>query len=174
MSKIAFTKLNLTKNIAIKILEWQNQKIEVKQYLSVGDKLDLISRVVSNSLDEHVFINPCKIKIFKTIEIILTYTNINVTDKQLEDIFRIYDLFNSSSLEQKIYDLIPKEEINFIETGINDTIHEIYNYKNSFMGVMEQTQNNYQDISKEVEQIENTLSNPQQMALLKDVITKLD
>jgi len=81
MSKIAFTKLNLTKNTAVKILEWQNQKIEIKQYLSVGDKLDLISRVVSNSLDEHVFINPCKIKIFETIEIILTYTNINVTDK---------------------------------------------------------------------------------------------
>jgi len=30
MAKIAFTKLNLIKDTSIKILDWQNQKIEVK------------------------------------------------------------------------------------------------------------------------------------------------
>jgi hypothetical protein len=30
MAKIAFTKLNLIKDTSVKILDWQNQKIEVK------------------------------------------------------------------------------------------------------------------------------------------------
>ena len=59
MAKIAFTKLNLIKDTSVKILDWQNQKIEVKQFLSTKDKLDLISRVINLSVDDHVFYNPC-------------------------------------------------------------------------------------------------------------------
>jgi hypothetical protein len=67
MSKIAFTKLNLVKNTSVQILEWEQQKIEIKQYLSVKEKMELISKIVSFSMDDNVFINPCKIEIFKTL-----------------------------------------------------------------------------------------------------------
>jgi len=46
MSKIAFTKLNLIKNSKVEILEWNNQKIEVKQYLSLEEKFGLIQKVL--------------------------------------------------------------------------------------------------------------------------------
>jgi len=81
MAKVAFTKLGLKKDDFIKEIEWNGQKIEVKQFLSTGEKLDLISRVVNLSTDEHAFYNPCKVEIFEIIEIIMTYTNINITDK---------------------------------------------------------------------------------------------
>lgn len=173
MAKIAFTKLNLIKNNAIKILDWKDQKIEIKQYLSINDKLQLISKIIGFAMDEHVFVNPCKIEIFETLELILAYTNINLTDKQAEDTLKMFDLFVSSGLYKEIKNLIPEDEYNFIHQGIIDTIHEIYSYKNSLMGIMEQTQMTYKDIDKEVTQIENSLSNPESMGLLKDVMTKL-
>lgn len=174
MAKVAFTKLSLSKNTSIKEVEWKDQKIEVKQYLPVGDKLDLISRIINYSADDHVFYNPCKVEIFELIEIILAYTNLNLTDKQQEDILKLYDLFVSSGFADIIKDAIPEEEINYLDDGIWATIKEIYRYRDSFMGVMEQTQADYKDLDQEVTDIENKISNPENLTLLKDVVTKLN
>ena len=108
MAKVAFTKLGLKKDDSIKELEWNGQKIEIKQFLSTEDKLNLISNIINYSADNHVFYNPCKIEIFETIEIILKYTNINLTDKQSEDVLKLYDLFISSNFKEKIFELIQK------------------------------------------------------------------
>ena len=138
MGKVPFTKLSLTRNNDIKILEWKDQKIEVKKYLSVAEKLDLISKIINYSADDHVFYNPCKVQIFETIEIILAYTNINITEKQQEDILKLYDLFISSGFADKIKEVIPEEELNYIDDSVWATIKEIYRYRDSFMGVMAQ------------------------------------
>ena len=174
MTKVAFTKLSLSKNTSVKEVEWKDQKIEVKQYLPVEDKLDLISRIVNYSADDHVFYNPCKVEIFELIEIILAYTNLNLTDKQQEDILKLYDLFVSSGFADVIKDAIPEEEINYLDDGIWATIKEIYRYRDSFMGIMEQTQSSYKDLDQEVTDIESKISNPENLTLLKDVVTKLN
>ena len=173
MAKVPFTKLNLSKNNDIKILEWNNQKIEVKQYLSVKEKLDLIADVINLAADDHVFCNPCKIEIFELIEIILKYTNINITEKQQEDILKLYDLFISSNFAQAVKELIPKEEIIYLNSGIQETVKEIYRYRDSFMGVIEAAQTDYKDLNFEVDELENKISNPDNLTLLKDVVTKL-
>ena len=100
MAKVTFTKLGLKRNDAIQEINWNGQKIEIKQFLPTGKKLDLISRVINYSTDENAFYNPCKVEIFETIEIILTYTNITVTEKQSEDVLNLYDLFISSGLKK--------------------------------------------------------------------------
>ena len=174
MAKIAFTKLSLSKNTDIKILDWKDQKIEIKQYLPVGDKLDLISRVINYSADDHVFYNPCKVEIFELIEVILAYTNINITEKQQEDILKLYDLLVSSGFANKIKENIPDEELKYINKGVWETIKEIYRYKDSFMGVIEQVQTDYKDLDTEITDIENRISNPDNLTLLKDVVTKLN
>lgn len=173
MAKIPFTKLTLTRNNDIKILEWKDQKIEVKQYLPVAEKLDLISRIINYSADDHVFYNPCKVQIFETIEIILAYTNINITEKQQEDILKLYDLFISSGFIDKVKEIIPEEEINYLDDSIWATIKEIYRYRDSFMGVMEQTQADYKNLDNMVGEIEDKISNADNLTLLKDVVTKL-
>lgn len=174
MAKIAFTKLALSRNNSIEELKWNGQKIEIKQYLPVGDKLDLISRIINFSIDEHVFYNPCKVEIFEIIEIILAYTNINVTDKQSDDVLKLYDLFISSGFGNAVKNLIPESELNYIHNGVQATIKEIYRYRDSFMGVMEQTQQSYQDLDTEVTKLEEKISNPENLTLLKDIVTKLD
>ena len=173
MGKVPFTKLSLTRNNDIKILEWKDQKIEVKQYLSVAEKLDLISKIINYSADDHVFYNPCKVQIFETIEIILAYTNINITEKQQEDILKLYDLFISSGFADKIKEVIPEEELNYIDDSVWATIKEIYRYRDSFMGVMEQTQADYKNLDNMVGEIEDKISNADNLTLLKDVVTKL-
>ena len=44
MAKLAFSKLSLKVNNDVKTINFNEQTIEVKQYLPVNDKLELISR----------------------------------------------------------------------------------------------------------------------------------
>ena len=173
MAKVPFTKLALSRNNSVKELIWKDQKIEIKQYLPIGEKLDLISRVINLSGDEHIFYNPCKVEIFELIEIILTYTNINVTDKQSEDILKLYDLFISNGFANKVKENIPEEELRYIDNSIIATIKEIYRYRDSAMGVMEQIVQDYKDVDLDARKITEQLSNNENLSLIKDVITKL-
>ena len=43
MAKVPFTKLGLTKDTSVASFEWNGQTIEVKQYLPIQEKLDLIA-----------------------------------------------------------------------------------------------------------------------------------
>ena len=170
MAKLSFTKLGLIKNNSIKILDWNNQKIEIKQYLPIQEKLDLIAKILTIIVDEHVFCNPCKIEIFEAIELLTSYTNINLTEKQSEDIFKIYDLISSSGLLAAIKDLIPADELTYIENGIHDTVKEIYRYRDSAMGIMEQIAQDYKNVNFNLKSLANDIEEIQE----NSIITKLD
>lgn len=169
MAKVAFTKLSLSRDNSVKILEWKDQKIEIKQFLPTADKLDLISRIINFSADDHVFYNPCKVDIFETVEIILAYANINVTDKQQEDILKFYDLLMSSGFAEAVNDVIPESERAYIHEGVWATIKELYRYRDSFAGIMEQTQASYKDLGPEIEELEQKISDPKNLTLIKEV-----
>jgi hypothetical protein len=173
MAKIAFTKLSLSKNTLVKEVEWKDQKIEVKQYLPVGDKLDLISRIVNYAADEHVFYNPCKVEIFELIEVILAYTNINVTDKQKEDPCKLFDLLHSSGLAEQIYMKIPENELGAIQSIVEATIHNIYEYKNSALGILQAMSDDYDSLNLDATNIQEKLANKENVEFLQQVITKL-
>jgi hypothetical protein len=61
MAKLSFTKLGLKPNNEIKTINFNEQTIEVKQYLPVEDKLGLIGRVLELSHDQNNFSNPVKV-----------------------------------------------------------------------------------------------------------------
>lgn len=173
MAKVAFNKLGLKRNDENKILTWNEQKIEIKQFLPTENKLELIARIISFASDDHTFYNPCKVEIFEKIWILLAYTNINLTEKQSEDVLKLYDLFVSSGFLKQVEDLIPKEEIEYIHTGVMDTIVEIYRYKNSAQGVIEAIVNDYKDAELDANKIAENLTKDGNLETVKQVITEL-
>ena len=142
MAKIALTKLGLKPNTEIKTIEWNGQNIEVKQYLPIEAKWDLISDIANKSLDDNPYYNPARIQIFIRLEVILAYANINTTDKQREDTFKLYDMF-AGELGDKILEAIPAEEYNFISQATWQIIEGIYRYNNSAMGIIENIVTDY-------------------------------
>ena len=67
MAKVSFTKLGLTKNSDVSILEWGDQKIEVKDYLPMNEKLELVSTIVNNSIDDNGYYNPMRVKLYMAL-----------------------------------------------------------------------------------------------------------
>ena len=174
MAKVTFNKLNLTKNIEIKNIDINENIIEVKQYLPVEEKLELISYIVNMAHDEdYNFSNPVKVEVFAGIGIIKYYTNITFTEKQLENPAKIYDLLNSNNVINNVIAAIPSNEYDEIRTGIEDIIKSIYQYQNSVLGILDTIGQDYSDLNLEADTINEKLSNPDNMKLLRDVLAKL-
>lgn len=173
MAKVSLTKLGLKINQDIKTIKFNEQTIEVKQYLPVNDKLELISNVINASHDENNFSNPVKVSVFTTLEIMYSYTNINFTDKQKEDPTKLYDMLISSGLVAAVINAIPEAEYHEVLRGISDSIDAIYTYRNSVLGILESVSADYSQLNLDAEEIQKKLGDPNNMAFLKEVLTKL-
>ena len=175
MAKLSFSKLGLTKNNNIKNVEYNGQNIEIKQYLSINDKVNLVATILNYSLlnEENRFPNPIQIEVLTVIETINKYTNINFTDKQKEDYAKLYDLCVSSGLWNLILENLNKEEYDLTLKFIDTTIKSYYGYQNSVFGIIESINKEYQQMNFDASEIQEKLSDPENLTLLKDVLNKL-
>ena len=173
MAKIGLTKLGLTKNTEVEIVEWNEQKIEVKQYLPIEDKLDLIGNIINLSVDDNGYYNPAKVYIYTILEILYAYTNINFTDKQKEDVAKLYDLLEENGIVNKIMATIPTEEYEFIINGIDSIIQSFYTYRNSIYGILDSVSQDYANLDFDAQKIQKMIGDPENLQLLRDVLNKL-
>lgn len=175
MAKLAYGKLGLNKMSTKdpKIIEFNGQNIEIIQYLPIEKKLDLISDIINKSIDNNDYYNPCRIDIFMSLEIVFAYTNLTFTDKQKEDIFKLYDQLTVSNFIKIVIDELPVEEYNFIYNSVIKTIKNIYKYKNSALGILENITSDYSQLNLDASEIQEKLADPDNMTLLKGVLSKL-
>lgn len=173
MAKISFTKLKLTKKNETKTLKYNNEEIEVKQYLPIQDKLALISRVISYAADQYNFANSVKLDLFLSLEIMYEYTNINFTEKQKENPTKLYDLLEENGLIDAVISLIPSTEYQTLYEGVAEISKSIYNYQNSVLGILENVVKDYDGLKFDSKEILGELSNSENLSLVKDVIDKL-
>ena len=173
MAKIGFTKLSLKRKNEVKTITINNNQIEIKQYLPVNEKLDLVARVLNGAHDENNFPNPIKIEVIGTLEIIMAYTNISFTEKQKEDIPKLYDLLEENGVIKDIISQIPEDEYNFIIDGINKTVDAVYTYNNSVLGILEAVSKDYSNLDFDATQIQKKMADPENLKLVRDVLTKL-
>ena len=173
MPKIGFTKLGLKPNNEIQTIEFNEQTIEVKQYLPVEEKLELITKVLELSHDSNNFSNPVKVSVYTTLEIIEKYTNVNFTEKQKENPTKLYDLLVGNGFAAAVIKAIPEPEYDEILTGIKQTIKSVYNYQNSVMGILDTISQDYSNLNLDASAIHQQLADPENLSLLKNIMTKL-
>lgn len=178
MAKVPFSKLQA----AINSNEVQNfycnkagEKIyyNVKQYLPLKDKIELISRIINLSMDDNGFYNPMRVKFNITMEVIYTYTNLSFTEKAKEDEFKLYDILISTGIFNDVIKSIPEDEWNEIQNNVWTTIDNVYKYNSSVMGILERVANDYDNLNLDATVIQEKLSDPNNMNLLRDVLSKL-
>lgn len=174
MAKVSFTKLGLKVNQEIKTIEYNEQIIEVKQYLPINQKLELISNVINLSHDgNNNYSNPVRVDVYTALEVLDFYTNINFTDKQREDPTKIYDMFKGNGLLDKIIEAIPQEEYGSVMSGIYRSIDAVYTYHNSVLGILDAVATDYDNLNLDASQIRDAMNDPNSIGLLKNVLDKL-
>ena len=175
MAKVSFSKLGLTKNAEIKNIEYNGQNIEVKQYLPINDKATIVATILNYTLNngENRFPNPLQVEVFTLLQVIEKYTNITFTDKQKEDPAKLFDLITSSGLWDVIKIHLNENDYNLLLKHIKDSIDSYYTYHNSIFGILDSINNDYTNMSLDAIEIQKTLADPNNMALLRDVLAKL-
>ena len=175
MAKVSFSKLGLSKNTDIKNFEYNGQNIEVKQYLPINDKATIVATILNYTLNngENRFPNPLQVETFLTLNVIEKYTNINFTDKQKEDPAKLYDLIISSGLWNIILDNVNINDYNNLLNYCDKAIKAYYEYHNSIFGILDTIGKDYDNASMEAQNIYKYLNDPENMSVLKDVLTKL-
>lgn len=173
MAKVGLNKLGLVKNTEQVDFMWKGQKIEIVQYLPLEQKLKVISEVVNESVDSHGYYAPYRIDLFMTITIIQNYTNITFTERQKEDLGKLYDLLVGTGLYNEIVSRIPAYEIEYLYSNVEKTIHSIYEYKNSALGIMDAIANDYKDVTFNAEQIQAALESGKGLETVREVLDNL-
>lgn len=173
MAKVSFAKLGIKTDSSIDTIQFGEHTIEVKKYLPIQEKIELISNVIIYSLDNNGFYNPIKIKIFTALEIVYKYTNLSITDKQKEDVGKLYDQLISSGLYEKIISKINLNDLEEIELTTKETIQSLYAYKNSVLGILDDISKNYENFKIDAESIQKLLGDPENLSLVKSILTKL-
>ena len=176
MAKISYTKLGINKEELNKVqtVEYNGQTIEVKQYLPVIEKSELITRVLNNSVDENNgYYNLLKMDMYLALEIVYAYSNISFTEKQKEDPMKLYDMLNASKVLNLIIGLVPEGEFYYLNKTVHEMANNIVAYRNSAMGIMERITTDYSNLDLDASAIQKELADPNNMTLLKDILTKL-
>jgi len=173
MAKTPFSKLGLKKKNETKILTYNEQEIEVKQYLPTDDKIDLITNVLQLSADDNNFANPIKVEVYFSLELMYHYTNLSFTDKQKENPSKLYDLLEENEIIAAVVDLIPQNEYKLLFNWTQETIDAFYKYRNSVMGILDQVSADYSNLELDAQKLQGEMANPENLGLLKDVMEKL-
>lgn len=93
-----YSDLNLkinTETTVVKIND--NTEIEVLQYLPVEDKIDLIQIALQKSLENGIY-NEIKLDMYFNLYIVYMYSNLEFTDEEKEDEFKLYNELQSNDI----------------------------------------------------------------------------
>lgn len=178
MAKVPFSKYGIsvpTSGVMVPAYNKAGEELpyEVKTYLPFKEKLELVAAILNQSIDEYDYYNPMRVEMFTTLEIVFAYTNLSFTEKQKEDLFKLYDMIVSSGIYNAVIHAIPEQELKMIKASVQDTIKSIYAWKNSARGVLEQLRSDYNNTDMNIEAIAKRLKDPEALELVKSILTKL-
>jgi hypothetical protein len=173
MAKVSYTKLKKKVEPEVSIVEFNGEKIEVRQWIPTQDRLALMGRVIELAHDENYhFINPIHLVVFTALEVIKAYTNITFTEKQEEDIPKLYDEIVCSGLWEAVREALPEEALN-MDWQIHHVAEEYYKYQNSMPGVMENIKLNYDTKDMDIDNLINKIKDPESFGMIKEIINTL-
>ena len=175
MAKVAFSKLGLKENKDVNTIVFNDIEIEIKKYLSIEDKLNMISTAINNAMDENGDINSVVLEAHFNLQVVFYYTNLTFTDKQKENLVKLYDLLKGSGLMDAVIDAIGFDNEEYYDSyrGCKSTVNEIMTKKQSARGIMEDIVANYGNMSFDAAEIQKNLSDPNNLTLLKNIMDKL-
>ena len=113
------------------------------------------------------------VKFNMVLEIVYAYTNLSFTAKQKENPYKLYDILVGTGIFKDIINYIREEDWAEIKENVWMTIDNIYKYRNSAMGILDSISNDYSQLDLDATAIRDKIGDPQNLDLLRDVLSKL-
>lgn len=136
MAKVTFSSLKLKIDNSVKEFDFNGVKIEVKQYLPIEDKNDLIQVALQKSEEDGIY-NETKLEMYFNLNLIYLYTNITFTEKQKEDEAKLYDLLESNGLVTTIIQNIDSKEYGSLLDYLDKIKYATLKYKTTAAALLQ-------------------------------------
>lgn len=137
MANPTFNTLKLKTNTDVKEIVINDKTIAIKQYLPLDEKINLIECAIQ-AADGGTVMNELAIEAFFELYVIFKYTNIQFTEKQMENLSALYDAFESNGVIDQVITAIPRMEYTSLLEALSRMRNEYTNYRNSIRAVVEQ------------------------------------
>ena len=132
--------------------EWDNQTIEVKKFLPIGEAMGFVSNVVDGCFDDNGTFIPEALDFLKRYELVKRYTNIAMPNDTTDTYAILYgtelynDIFGMVNLDQanalyvaidKRIELLTNDKTREIENKINELYSTLSNFVNTIRSVFD-------------------------------------
>ena len=136
MANASFHKMGIKIDNRVEKFTFENIEVEVKKYLPMSDKYDLIM-VALQKAEENGIYNDLLLDMYFHLNLVYLYTNITFTDNQKSDEFKLYDLIESSGLLTMVIEHMELSEydtlVGYMESIKKDTL----TYRNTAGAVLQ-------------------------------------
>lgn len=135
MGKVTFSSLKLKTKEEVKTFDFNGNTIEVKQYLPIEDKVDLIQITLQKAREKKLY-NQLRLEQYFNLNLVYLYTNLSFTSKQREDESKIYDALESNGFFDILFSNFDENEYNFLKENIEKTIEDELKYNTTFSALV--------------------------------------
>ena len=155
MEKINYSDLELKTTSQVETFQVGEKTIEVLQYLPVEDKYSLINITMQKAKEGNIY-NPVKLDIFFHLNLVYLYTNLDFTDEEREDEFKLYDELSSNGIIDSVIEKMSEDEYSNLYGYLETSIKDVLEYKNTLAGTIRDV---VEGIPERVEEMQNVLQN---------------
>ena len=132
--------------------------------------MDIAQSVIQQVIDvNNEFLNEFAFHMYMDLAIVFNYTNLSFTDKQKEDLYKLYDLLVGSGFMKELKKQVNCNQTDDLEVYTYETLNEYYKYHNSVYGIMDAMNQNYSNLNLDVNELQDKISNPESLSLVKDI-----
>lgn len=118
-----------------KVVEIKNNTLNIKQYLPIEQKAEMIQYVIDNAINPGVGgCSPIRAEMFFYLGVLKYYCGFAIEGENLAE---LYDLCEANGVLEQVWNHIPEKERNFITTKTDETIEAVSKYSTSFVGVLQ-------------------------------------
>ena len=165
--KVSFTDVKIGEDAVFK----------VASYLPIEDKGNLITFVVDMALDTTTgCFSPVRVETYFALAICRWYGDMVFDDDDIQiNVALTYDTLETIGIIDAIMNAIPKDELEFIQDLVKDTISDIARYNSSAAGIIQMMNQNASQLDTQITNILDSIKNGENLetlSVIKDMVGK--
>lgn len=118
-----------------KTITLNEKTIQVKSYLPISDKMDVVQITIQKA-DNGRYIDQLALDMFFELNLVYSYSNIEVTQEDRDDQFALYDRWTQDGTINTVISAIPDEEYNKLREAVDATIEDLMSYRGTAAAVV--------------------------------------
>ena len=144
---VKFDTLNLTFKDEVKQIKINDIEVNVKQYLSVEDKVNLVQIALQQAMVNNMY-DEALIEAYFYTYMLIYYTDLEFTDEQKAEPLKIYDLIESNGILEEFLNAVPEDEFHDLFQYLKEQKEINMTYQTSLSFTINQFLNQFFETAK--------------------------